>query len=156
MRHAANDHATISEYVCVGDIQIMLSYDSCICEGCYRDFKRHHGTRMSPRWLRKKREYYSTPVSVVGTVFCCSNSNDMCTCNEIDRWGPSTWYGSDNDDLNTWKKYLKESEVVSCEIPIRAKLILSVEHTCDELHTLVNVGSAGDAPSRRYIRMETS
>ena len=115
-RHAGVDHQAISNYVSTENVQISLVHDNCICSACHRDFLRNNERNMKPRWLRKKEKMYGNSIPK-HCVLCCSYSSS-CSCQDIAHWGPTSWYGQHQANLNAWKDYLTESGVVGSKIPV--------------------------------------
>ncbi len=100
MRHPTSleQAAKLSLYASTDTLSVRVEENSCICQGCYRDFLRASDMSVKPRWLRKKEEHYASPHCVV----CCERyqtpTAETCLCNERPResWGPSNWLGTED------------------------------------------------------------
>ena len=97
MRHPGDKAAEFSKYLSNGT-QITLNSKSCMCNSCYRDCVRGSD---QPRWYKINLKKSTTR----HCTLCCA---DNCCCGSIIEWGPSKWYGNE-DNYQQWIRYFRAS-----------------------------------------------
>ena len=142
MRYPGNDSdaTKMSRYVSFENVSIALLSDSCICDGCQRDFERNKNNENSiPRWVKIKREFYLRASTRNKHCVLCCTIGEQCVCHLIDEWGPESWYQIDN--IETWRKYLQDSGIIDHQVPRDAS------HVCKNhfraIRKLVNARKCG-------------
>ena len=104
-RHAGSEAFSLSQYASYQGTHFDLTSDDCVCQPCYKDFKRKtNQENQIPRWARLQQQHYSIRESK-HCIYCCEGE---CTCTNIHQWGPDQWHGEDTL-ISTWKRYLSLS-----------------------------------------------
>ena len=123
-RHAGHDSSAIAAYAYHDNVSFDLTYDSCICLLCSKDFIQNRSNKENtvPYWALK---YYSKVRQQCNQhcLFCCTQTEDnsACQCSGISHWGPETWHGQ--DDPKSWKKYLCVTGLVDPTVACNANHI---------------------------------
>lgn len=80
MRHPQELYALFSIYASNNsNFSFIIEPDSCVCNGCYRDFRRYcecslpDRTNYIPQWLKLKQKQYPVPVPAKHCFMCCQN-----------------------------------------------------------------------------------
>ena len=85
-RHAGHDSSAIATYAYYNNVVFDLTYDSCICLSCSKDFLQNKSNKENtvPYWAQKRDLYYSKVRQPCNKhcLFCCTQmeGNSACPC----------------------------------------------------------------------------
>ena len=103
MRHPGPNAEAMSAYVSLQGVYtcITLQHDSCVCDGCYRDFSRNVNLNngVIPCWRKLLDDFDKH------CIMCCTNN--QCSCSRVEEWAPSTWHGSQS--IEWWRTYFNHT-----------------------------------------------
>ena len=132
-RHAGNMYIQFSKFLSVKNQTITLQEDSCMCNACFLDAKKHCiCAEKKPHWVG----IHITSIEIQSHCPLYHNdwdaASEQCPCPDVTSWLPSSTWTCELD-INVWKNYFDLTRKQFYE-PLKTSSVICKKHYMEIYH----------------------